>query len=91
MIEFEIWTGKHSIETDMPTGVKMVAKVKAIDFRTACMKLELTSKLSTIMAREKEGTLQNNDYRWTFNAQMVANIFTGPYYETKELAEASFK
>ena len=90
---YEIWLGKYSLGQGYsdPTEPEKVATVGAVDFKTACLKFELTRKLERIHQGEVNGDLNNQDYPWWFDENTISNSWTGKYYESKEEAQKSFE
>lgn len=94
MIEYEIWIGSYNLGQgyDPSTEPQFIAKVTAKDFKTACIKYELKSRLDFIEEQERKGEyITNQDYEWFYSPHTNSNSWTGKYYETKEEAQSSFK
>lgn len=93
MKTFEIWVGKYHLGQGHHGSIKpeLLAKIEAADFKTACIKYELTTKLNRIEEGEKLGNLNMQDYPWWFNENTISNSWLGKYYETEEAALKSFK
>lgn len=90
MKEFEIWTGYYSIDGYSTTEPELVAVVLALDFKSACMKYELASKLETINYQERQGYVDNQTYEWFYNQNTCTNLWTNKYYSSKDEAYKSF-
>lgn len=94
--EFEIWIGWYHLGQgyDPPTEPQLVATVKSVDFKTACLKHELESSLATIRRLEASGDyISNQQYNNFFSIKdgRPYDGWTGFYYETREEALKSFK
>lgn len=89
---FEIWIGYYNLGMDggESTEPKLLDKVSSVDFKTACMKYELLSKLNRIREGERNGDLNDQDYHWFFDPYRISCSWLGKYYETREEALASF-
>jgi len=92
MKRFEIWIGYYHLGQgyEGSNEPELIAKETAIDFKTACLKYELKSKLRRIEEGERIGNLNSQDYPWWFNENDVSNSWLGKYYETREDALSSF-
>lgn len=91
--EFEIWIGKYHLGQghDPSTEPQLLNKVEAVDFKTACFKFELQSRLTSIENQERAGTyISNQDYEWFYNPHNNSCAWLGKFYETKEEAQKSF-
>ena len=90
---YEIWIGDYSLGqgSNGPMEPERVATIESVNFKTACIKYELTSKLERIVEGEKLNNLNSQDYPWWFDENKVSNSWTGKYYETEEEAWESFK
>lgn len=91
MENFEIWIGRY----DMGEGVdskepELLATIPSVNFKTACIKYELGTKLQRMMDGEEAGNLNPKDYPWYFNEDTISNVWLGKYYKTKEEAQKSF-
>ena len=93
MNKYEIWVGYYHLGQGHHgnTEPELITTVQAINFKTACIKHELTSKLKRILEGEIKGDLNNQDYPWWFDENKIANGWLGKYYESKEEALKSFK
>ena len=93
MKEYEIWVGYFHIGQGSPSSSKpkLLAKVKSVDFKTACIKYELGSKLERIKEGERNNNLNSQDYPWWFNENTISNRWYGKYYESRDEALKSFK
>ena len=69
----------------------MVDTQTSLDFKTACLKHELKSRLKRIEDGERKNNLNSQDYPWWWNERTNSNGWTGPYFQTKEDADKSFK
>lgn len=90
---FEIWIGNYSLGQgySSPTEPDLLAEIESVDFKTACIKYELISKLKRLEEGEVKGNLNSQDYPWWFHENSISNSWTGKYYESKEEALKSFK
>lgn len=87
----EIWIGNYnSGHIEESFEPKLLDRVWAVDFKTACFKYELHSKLERILQGEVLRNLNQQDYNWFFNPHTISNSWTGKYYESKEEALKSF-
>lgn len=93
MKKYEIWIGYYHLGQGHHgiTEPTLLAVEEAINFKTACIKYELKSKLQRIREGELKGDLNSQDYPWWFNENKISNSWTGLYYESKEAALKSFK
>jgi len=93
MKEYEIWVGYYHLgQGDHGSREpQLLAKVKAVNFKTACYKYELESSLKRIVEGELRGNLNNQDYEWWYNPRSNSNSWTGKYYTSKEEALKTFK
>jgi len=69
MKEFEIWIGYYHLGQGYhgSTEPEKLCSIQAIDFKTACIKYELTRKLNRIIEGEINRNLNSQDYPWWFN------------------------
>lgn len=90
---YEIWIGNcHLGQGDhRSTEPEKVGEEVAVNFKTACIKMELKKKLQRIEEGERKGNLNNQDYPWWFNENTISDSWWGKFYETKEEAQKSFK
>lgn len=90
--EFKIWTGYYHLGQGHHGSTKpeLWGKELAVDFKTACIKHELKSKLERIEEGEQKGNLCSQDYPWWFNENTLSNSWLGKYYPTKEEAQEDF-
>lgn len=92
MKQFEIWVGYYHLGQGHhgSTEPELIDTILAIDFKTACMKHELLSKLQRIVEGEYKNDLNAQDYPWWFNENLISNSWLGKYYPSKEEAQKSF-
>lgn len=90
MKEFEIWSGYYSVDGQSSTEPVLLATVLALDFKSACMKYELASKLQTINQQEKQGYVDDQTYKWFYNPDTYTNSWIGKYYQSRKEAQKSF-
>lgn len=91
--EYLIWIGYYHLGQGHhgSTEPQLLAIVRASDFKTACFKYELSSKLKSISEQElKGGDISSQDYNWFYNPHNNSNSWTGKYYESEEEAWKSF-
>lgn len=90
---FDIWIGHYDLGQGYSpsTEPQFLATVQAVDFKTACLKYELSRKLESISKLEAKGDyISNQDYEWFYNPHSNSNSWTGPYFESEEEAKKSF-
>jgi hypothetical protein len=91
MRKFEIWTGYYSVDGSSPCEPELHAVVEALDFKSACMKYELQSRLNSIELQEKQGYVCKQSYVDFYNPDTQTNSWIGKYYPSKEEAQKSFE
>lgn len=93
MKEFEIWIGNYNLGQGYGSSYKphFITKEISVDFKTACIKYELKSKLKRLEEGEIKNNLNSQDYPWWFNENTISNSWTGKYYQSEEEALQSFK
>lgn len=93
MNRYDIWIGFYHLGQGHHGSIepKLLDTIEAFDFKTACLKHELLSKLRRIREGESKKNLNDQDYPWWFNEHTITNSWTGKYYETREEALKSFK
>lgn len=90
--KYEIWTGYYQIDYgDAETKPRKWGEEEAINFKTACLKYELKSKLQRLEEGEAKGNLNSQDYPWWFDHNQIRNSWVGQYFETEEEAWKTFK
>ncbi len=91
MRKFEIWTGYYSVDGYSPCEPELHAVIEALDFKSACMKYELRSRLDSIQLQEKQGYVCKQSYVDFYNPDTQTNGWIGKYYPSKEEAQKSFE
>lgn len=88
---YQIWVGYYHMGqgSHPPKGPELIATVEAHSFKEACFKYELSSKLQHLESRS--GDLNDQDFVWNYNPHTNSNSWLGPYFETKEEAQKTFK
>ena len=94
--QYEIWLGHYCLGQGYahsnPTEPQMVGEIAATNFKSACFKYELMSKMESLQQAEKEGKQITEDWlKWHYNPMTNSNAWVGKYYESKEAAQESFK
>jgi hypothetical protein len=87
--QYEIWLGESKHNAEEP---KMVGEIAATNFKVACFKYELMSKMEALVEAEKKGEeITENWLKWHYNPMTNSNAWVGKYYESKEAAQESFE
>lgn len=90
MKKFDIWTGYYTCDGYFAKEPELVDSIKALDFKSACLKHEILQQLHSIELQEKQGYVNKQTYVNFYNPENLYNSWTGKYYETKEEAQKSF-
>ena len=91
--DYDIWIGNYSLGQGYsdPDAPQKIATVKAASFGIACLKYELGSMMTSILAREVSGEyIDQQSCRWFYNYDNNSNSWTGLYFETEEDAWKTF-
>lgn len=88
---YEIWTGYYWRVGSLPKKPELQATIEALDFKSACMKYELKSRLESIELQEKQGYVNKQSYIDFYNPDTQTNDWCGKYYPSKEEAQKSFE
>lgn len=92
MKKYEIWVGNYHLGqgSHPPSKPELLATVESVDFKTACLKYELTGKLERINQGERQGNLNSQDYPWWYDHHTNTNSWLGKYFETEQEAWSTF-
>jgi hypothetical protein len=93
MSNYEIWIGYYHLGQgyEPSTAPQLMTTIESVSFDVACLTYELQRKLAYIMDAINTGQpIYSQNKEWDYNATTNSNSWTGPYYATKEEAQASF-
>lgn len=84
MEKFEIWRGPFC--ADRQAGAwddkpEKMGEETAINFKVACLKMELKHMLASIEKQERSGYVQEASCHWAYNFYNNTNSWTGKYFE----------
>ena len=91
--KYELWLGHYILNDGLPEVTKpnKVATIVAASFKMACLKYELTVKMTGILEAEKVGQpLDDQSCNWFYDYLINRNNFTGHYFETEDEAWETF-
>ena len=94
MKEFEIWIGYYHYGTGYipPSKPKLLGKIKAPNFKIACLLYELRTMLHGIEENIERGyNINEQSCRWFYDYDKNRNAWTGRYYWSEQEAMQSFK
>jgi hypothetical protein len=91
MKQYEIWTGYYWRDGLLPKEPELQAVIKALDFKSACMKYELKNRLESIELQEKQGYVNKLSYVDYYDPDTQTNHWCGKYYPSREEAQKSFE